>query len=116
MTLATELAPRGIRANVVHPTNCNTDMLQSEPMYKSFRPDLETPDTGGCRTGLLRAAGHEDAVDRARWTSATAVLLLASDEARYVTGMQLRVDAGGYLKWYDYHISSGRGEHCEGFR
>ncbi len=25
-------------------------------------------------------------------------------EARYVTGMQLRVDAGGYLKWYDYHV------------
>ena len=42
--LATELAPRGIRANVVHPTNCNTDMLQSEPMYRSFRPDLENPD------------------------------------------------------------------------
>ncbi|HNM85839.1 MAG TPA: SDR family NAD(P)-dependent oxidoreductase, partial [Mycobacterium sp.] len=41
--LATELAVRGIRANVVHPTNCNTDMLQSEPMYRSFRPDLEHP-------------------------------------------------------------------------
>ena len=41
--LATELAVRGIRANVVHPTNCNTDMLQSEPMYRSFRPDLENP-------------------------------------------------------------------------
>jgi hypothetical protein len=27
---------------------------------------------------------------------------LASDEARYVTGMQLRVDEGGYLKWYGY--------------
>ena len=33
-----------------------------------------------------------------------AVLWLASDEARFVTGMQMRVDAGGYLKWYDYHI------------
>jgi NAD(P)-dependent dehydrogenase (short-subunit alcohol dehydrogenase family)/ferredoxin len=41
--LATELAPLGIRANVVHPTNCNTPMLQSEPMYRSFRPDLEHP-------------------------------------------------------------------------
>jgi hypothetical protein len=24
------------------------------------------------------------------------------DGAVYVTGMQLRVNAGGYLKWYDY--------------
>jgi NAD(P)-dependent dehydrogenase (short-subunit alcohol dehydrogenase family) len=39
--LARELALRMIRANVVHPTNVNTDMLQSEPMYRSFRPDLE---------------------------------------------------------------------------
>nr|MDT0527131.1 SDR family oxidoreductase [Streptomyces sp. DSM 41633] len=38
--LATELAVRGIRANVIHPTNCNTNMLKSEPMYSMFRPDL----------------------------------------------------------------------------
>jgi NAD(P)-dependent dehydrogenase (short-subunit alcohol dehydrogenase family) len=39
--LATELAPLGIRANAIHPPNTNTAMLQSEPMSRSFRPDLE---------------------------------------------------------------------------
>ncbi len=100
--LATELAPRGIRANVVHPTNCNTNMLQSEPMYRSFRPDLEKPE--------LKDAEPVFYVQQAMkvpWVEpediSNAVLWLASDEARFVTGAQLRVDAGGYLKWYDYH-------------
>lgn len=101
--LATHLAPRGIRANVVHPTNCNTDMLHNESMYKSFRPDLENP-------------GREDAVlsfpvqqaMQIPWVEpediSETVLFLASEQARYVTGMQMRVDGGGYLKSYDYHI------------
>ena len=33
-----------------------------------------------------------------------AVVYLASEEARYVTGMQMRVDAGSYLKFQDYHV------------
>ena len=41
--LAGQLAPKSIRANVVHPTNVNTDMLNSAPMYRQFRPDLESP-------------------------------------------------------------------------
>ena len=64
--LATELAVRGIRANVIHPTNCNTDMLQSEPMYRSFRPDLETPHPRRRRAGVRCAAGHEGELCRAR--------------------------------------------------
>jgi SDR family mycofactocin-dependent oxidoreductase len=99
--LATELSPRGIRANVVHPTNCNTDMLRSEPMYRSFRPDLENPE--------LKDAEPVFYVQQAMkvpWVEpediSNAVLWLASDESRFVTGAQLRIDAGGYLKWYDF--------------
>jgi NAD(P)-dependent dehydrogenase (short-subunit alcohol dehydrogenase family) len=41
--LALQLAPGSIRVNAVHPTNVNTDMLHSRPMYAAFRPDLENP-------------------------------------------------------------------------
>lgn len=101
--LALNLAPRGIRANVVHPTNCNTPMLQSEPMYRSFRPDLEKPTRADAEPafGVQQAMPipYIEPVD-----ISNAVLFLASDEARYVTGMQLRVDAGGYLKWHQFHF------------
>jgi SDR family mycofactocin-dependent oxidoreductase len=100
--LARELAPRKIRANVIHPTNCNTDMLRSDPMYRSFRPDLDNPtwDDAVLAFPVQQAMpiAYIEPVD-----ISNAVLFLASDEARYITGMQLRVDAGGYLKWYDYH-------------
>jgi SDR family mycofactocin-dependent oxidoreductase len=101
--LATHLAPRGIRANVVHPTNCNTDMLQSEPMYRSFRPDLEHP----TRADAEPVFGVQQAMPIPYIEPediSNMIVFLASDEARYVTGMQMRVDGGGYLKWYDYHI------------
>jgi SDR family mycofactocin-dependent oxidoreductase len=101
--LATNLAPLKIRANVVHPTNVNTNMLHSEPMYRSFRPDLEQPQ----REDAERAFHVQQAMPIPYVEPgdiSNAVLFLASDEARYITGAQLRVDAGGYLKWYDYHI------------
>ncbi len=97
------LAHKNIRANVIHPTNCNTDMLQSDPMYRQFRPDLENPTREDAEPLFavqqampIRYVEPEDI--------SNAVLWLASDEARYVTGMQLRVDGGGYIKWYDFHI------------
>jgi SDR family mycofactocin-dependent oxidoreductase len=101
--LARNLAPRMIRANAIHPTNVDTDMLQSEPMYKSFRPDLEHPTREDATPAFYVQQGMPlpwiEPVDISNM-----VLFLASDEARYVTGMQMRVDAGGYLKWHDFHL------------
>ena len=101
--LAAELAPRGIRANVVHPTNTNTPMLQSAPMYKSFRPDLENPTQADAEPVF-----YVQQAMKVPWVEpediSNMVLFLASEESRFVTGMQMRVDAGGYLKWYDYHV------------
>ena len=101
--LARNLGPRNIRVNAVHPTNVNTDMLHSDPMYRSFRPDLEQP----TREDAERAFPVQQAMPIPYVEPvdiSNAVLFLASDEARYVTGMQMRVDAGGYLKWHDFRI------------
>ena len=60
------------------------------------------PDPRGRRAGLHVPAGDAGAVGRAgRHQQRGAVPRLR--RGRYVTGTQLRVDAGGYLKWYDYH-------------
>jgi SDR family mycofactocin-dependent oxidoreductase len=99
--LARNLAPLKQRANVIHPTNVDTRMLQSEPMYKSFRPDLENPTRQDAEPVFAVQQAmpipYVEPVD-----ISNAVVFLASDEARYITGTQLRVDAGGYLKWYDW--------------
>jgi SDR family mycofactocin-dependent oxidoreductase len=101
--IARNVAPRMIRANVVHPTNCNTDMLNSEPMYKAFRPDLENP----TRDDALPAFPAQQAMPIPFVEAAdisNAVVFLASEESRYVTGLQFRVDAGSYLKFHDFHV------------
>ena len=94
--LALQLAPHSIRVNAVHPTNVNTDMLQSAPMYKVFRPDLADPTREDAEVAFPAMQpmpiGYVEPVD-----ISNAVLFLASDEARYVTGLQLKVDAGALL-------------------
>lgn len=101
--LALCLAKNKIRVNGVHPTNCDTDMLQSQPMYNQFRPDLENP----TREDALQAFPVLQAMP-VPWVDAddisAAVLYLASDESRFVTGMQLRIDAGAYLKVHPFHV------------
>ncbi|SEO53789.1 mycofactocin-coupled SDR family oxidoreductase [Trujillonella endophytica] len=91
--LANEVAPQGIRVNCVNPTNVDTPLLFNDAIYRLFRPDLEAP-------------GREDVVEIMRgmhaldtgWVEpddvSNAVLFLASEEARYITGIALPVDAG----------------------
>jgi SDR family mycofactocin-dependent oxidoreductase len=92
-TLALELAPHSIRVNTVHPTGVSTPMLLNEAAFQLFLPDVEHPT-------------QEQAAEAFRPTNALpvpwvesidvshAVVYLASDEARYVTGLELKIDAG----------------------
>ena len=92
-SLTNELAPHRIRVNTVHPTTVNTDMIQNDVLYRLFRPDLENP----TREDFAVAAASLNALP-IPWVEpidiSNAVLFLASDESRYVTGIQLPVDAG----------------------
>ncbi|MFF5141467.1 mycofactocin-coupled SDR family oxidoreductase [Streptomyces sp. NPDC013157] len=99
--LARNLAPLKQRANVLHPTNVDTRMLQNESMYESFRPDLDHPTRADAEPSFAVQQAMPIPFVEPRDIS-NALLFLASDEARYITGTQLRVDAGGYIKWYDW--------------
>jgi (+)-trans-carveol dehydrogenase len=96
-TFAVELGQHMIRVNSVHPTNVNTPLFMNEPTMKLFRPDLENPGPDD-----LKAIAQMMHTLPIGWVEpediANAVLFLASDESRYVTGVTLPVDAGSCLK------------------
>jgi SDR family mycofactocin-dependent oxidoreductase len=92
-TLAVELAQHNVRCNSVHPTTVDTPMIQNDVIRELFLG----------RTGATReeAQAEFQGVNALPipWVEAVdisnAVLYLASDEARYVTGHTQVVDAGG---------------------
>jgi SDR family mycofactocin-dependent oxidoreductase len=96
--MALVLAPRMIRVNAIHPTNVNTDLIHNKELYKVFRPDLENP----TREDVIPAFTYFQAMPIPYVEPvdiSNAVLFLSCDESRYVTGQQLRVDAGSLLRW-----------------
>jgi len=96
-TLACELAEHFIRVNAICPTAVDTPMIQNETLYRSFRPDLPNPGREDVKAGFqtmnLLPIPWVDSVD-----VSNAIVWLASDAARYITGVTLPVDAGNQHK------------------
>ena len=90
---ALEFAKSGITVNAVCPTNVGTDMIFNEAVYRSFCPELDHPTLEDTKPRMLQMnpipipwVEPEDVT--------AAVLFLASDEARYISGDSLHVAAG----------------------
>jgi SDR family mycofactocin-dependent oxidoreductase len=89
-SLANELAGHGIRVNTVHPAGVDTPMVAG---LESLEPFIrQNPELGALFSNSLPV----DAIDPRDVSNA--VLYLASDEARYVTGLELTVDAGNTIR------------------
>jgi SDR family mycofactocin-dependent oxidoreductase len=79
------LAPHSIRVNTVHPTGVNTPMVVNDTMQEFLQSD---PSMGQAMANALPVELVEP-VD-----ISNAIVWLVSDDARYVTGVTLPVDAG----------------------
>lgn len=96
-TMALELSRHSIRVNCVSPTQVDTDMIMNEPTFRIFSPELENP----TREDFAIASQNTNYLP-VPWIEpsdvSAVVAFLASDHARYVTGVNLPVDAGCLLK------------------
>jgi SDR family mycofactocin-dependent oxidoreductase len=92
-SFSNELGGSMIRVNAVAPTQVDTPMIMHDEIYRMFRPDLENP----TKEDIVDVSAGMNIIP-VPWVEprdvSNAVLFLASDEARYITGTTLPVDAG----------------------
>ncbi len=96
-SLANELAPHMIRCNSIHPSSTFTKMIDNAAIWAAFAPGVENPtvaDFGDTFQAMnLLPVMWAEAID-----ISNALVYLASDESRYVTGVTLPVDSGFMVK------------------
>jgi SDR family mycofactocin-dependent oxidoreductase len=97
-TLAQELGPKNVRVNAILPSTVNTPMVQYKEFWQAIRPDLADPGPEDAKewydaSVLLPGAGMLEPYDISE-----AAVWLCSDKARFVTGLDMRVDAGFFIK------------------
>jgi SDR family mycofactocin-dependent oxidoreductase len=97
-SLANELAPQWIRVNSIHPGNILTPMIDNDHFRRTLRPDLSDPTMDDAAAIIGHFHMLPKPVIEARAVS-NAVLFLASDEAQYITGAALPIDAGAIAKF-----------------
>ena len=99
-TLAAELGPERIRVNVVCPGNVDTEMVVNQATLGIFMPELEHPTRADAeKPGSAYYGANVIPIPWLEVDDITnAILFLVSDEARYITGVALPVDAGYLLK------------------
>ena len=88
--VAIQNAEYGIRANVILPGLIDTPMAVDTRARKTGKSRAEVAAMRDARVPLRRKMGSA-------WDVANAALFLASDEANFITGVELLVDGGGAL-------------------
>jgi SDR family mycofactocin-dependent oxidoreductase len=96
-TIGNEFALQGIRVNSVHPTSVNTIMIQNPQVWGLFDPANTNP-TRESAEAVFKTINALDVPWVEPVDISNAILFLASDEARYITGVTLPVDAGAMIK------------------
>jgi SDR family mycofactocin-dependent oxidoreductase len=89
-SLANELAPKNVRVNCVHPTGVNTPLLAGGAGLDeliAMDPHQGPTFVNAMLVDIIQPIDVSNAV-----------LQLASDESRYVTGLEYRVDAGCLIR------------------
>jgi SDR family mycofactocin-dependent oxidoreductase len=96
--LALELGPNRIRVNTIHPTTVDTPMVHNDATLELFLPGQQDQSA----EAFARIAQRLNVIP-VPWVQpdvvSNLVAFLASDEAQFITGTAIPVDAGMSIRW-----------------